>query len=158
MPLDPEEQLHLDAAEGFIHLGMYLDADAALDDIDPFSRHLPEVLAVRVKIYRALEKWELMQVVARKLTEYDPDDVQWWLSWADATMKAESVEAARLILVTALDVLDHAGLHYDLARYECLLGNIEGATSCLKRCFDLAPGWRLRALEDPDLEPLWQSL
>jgi hypothetical protein len=36
------------AAEGFLEVGMYLDADAALDDIDSYCRHLPEVLAVRV--------------------------------------------------------------------------------------------------------------
>jgi hypothetical protein len=35
---------------------MYLDADVALDDIDPYCRRLPEVLAVRVKIYQALER------------------------------------------------------------------------------------------------------
>ena len=46
MPLSPDEHIHLTAAEGFIQLGMYPDADAALDDIDPFCRHLPEVLAV----------------------------------------------------------------------------------------------------------------
>ena len=47
MPLSPDEQLHLRVAEVFMELGMYLDADAALDDIDPMCRHLPEVLAVR---------------------------------------------------------------------------------------------------------------
>lgn len=26
-----------------------------------FVRHLPEILAVRVRVYQALEKWELMQ-------------------------------------------------------------------------------------------------
>ena len=46
MSLSPDEQIHLTAAEGFIGLGMYLDADAALDDIDPLCRHLLEVLAI----------------------------------------------------------------------------------------------------------------
>ena len=61
MPLEPEEQQHVTAAQGYVELGMYLDADAELDRIDPDVRHLPEVLAVRVQIYDALEKWELMQ-------------------------------------------------------------------------------------------------
>ena len=46
----------------------------------------------------------------------------------------------------------------NLARYECQLGNIEGAAGCLKRYFDLDPGRRLKAFKDPDLEPLWLSL
>jgi hypothetical protein len=36
--------------QGFVSLGMFLEANAALDDIDPACRHLPEVLAVRLKI------------------------------------------------------------------------------------------------------------
>ncbi len=76
MPLSPDEHIHLIAAEGFISLGMYLDADAALDDIDPTYRHLPEVLVVRVKVYHALERWDLMEVVAKKMVEYDFDDTQ----------------------------------------------------------------------------------
>jgi hypothetical protein len=42
-----------------------------------FRRHLPEVLAVRVKVYQALERWGLMQAVAKRMVEYDPDGVGW---------------------------------------------------------------------------------
>jgi hypothetical protein len=31
-----DSQLHLTAAEGFIQLGFYMDADAALDEITPY--------------------------------------------------------------------------------------------------------------------------
>jgi hypothetical protein len=47
MPLEPEEQLHLEVAEGFFGLGMYLGADAAVDDIDRLSRPFPEALSPR---------------------------------------------------------------------------------------------------------------
>ena len=72
MPLSAEDLKHLTAAQGFTELGMWLDANAELEKIDPEVRHVPEVLEVRVQIYRALEKWELMQTVAKKLTEADP--------------------------------------------------------------------------------------
>ena len=36
MPLDPEQQAYLTTAEGYIGLGMYLEADAELDNVDPF--------------------------------------------------------------------------------------------------------------------------
>jgi hypothetical protein len=42
---------------------MYLDANAALDDIDPLCRHFQEVLAVRVKLYQALAQWDGLLVV-----------------------------------------------------------------------------------------------
>jgi len=80
MPLSPDNYILLNAAQGFIKMGSYMDAEAALDDIDPFCRHLPEVLAVRVRVYQALERWELMQAVAKRMVEYDPDDAGWWVS------------------------------------------------------------------------------
>lgn len=46
MPLSSDQHIHLAAAQGFIQLGMWLDADAALDDIDPYGQDAPEVLSV----------------------------------------------------------------------------------------------------------------
>ena len=82
MPLESTDQKHLSAAEGFVALGMYLDADAELDNIDPLCRATPEVLAVRLEIYSGLEKWELMQAVAEKLANYDPTNPQWAIAFA----------------------------------------------------------------------------
>ena len=117
------------------------------------------MLAVRIQIYQALEKWDLMEVVAKKLVEDDPDDVAWWILWAQATSRASSLEAGRLILVNALEHHEHdAGVHFNLACYECQLGNIQGAKDHLKTCFDIDPSWRLTALEDQRFEALWESL
>jgi len=59
MPLSNPDQQHLRAAHGFIELGMFAEANAELEEIDPFCRHLPEVLSARVVICHALKKWEL---------------------------------------------------------------------------------------------------
>jgi hypothetical protein len=56
MALEPPEQQHWQAAVGYVELGMFADADSELDKIDPFCRALPEVLAVRLAIYRGLKK------------------------------------------------------------------------------------------------------
>ena len=70
MPLEPEDQHHLTVAQGYAELGMFLDADSELEAIDPDVRHVPEVLTVRIQIYSALKKWELMQAVAKKMAQY----------------------------------------------------------------------------------------
>ena len=67
MPLEREEQQHVTAAQGYVELGMFLDADAELDKVDADLRHLPEILTVRLEIYQSLKKWELMQIIAKKL-------------------------------------------------------------------------------------------
>ena len=149
----------LSAAQGYVELGMHLDANDELEQISPEYRASPPALAIRLQIYRALKKWELMQIVAVQLVKADPNEVQWAISLAYATRRAESIPAAKCILENAVE--NHAKeplLHYNLACYECQLGNMEQAKQRLTKAFNLDPNCRLMALEDEDLEPLWSSL
>ena len=54
MPLEGPDQ-HLRAAHGFIELGMFEEANAELEEIDPFCRHLPEVLTASSHLPRSQE-------------------------------------------------------------------------------------------------------
>ncbi len=99
MLLEPPDQQHLAAAEGFLALGMYEDANSELEEIDPFCRRLPEVLAVRLGIYQGTKKWEMAQVVAKQLATDDPLNPQWPISLAYVTRRLESLEAAKAILL-----------------------------------------------------------
>jgi len=49
-------------------------------------------------------------------------------------------------------------IRYNLACYLCQLGDLESAKGYLKRAFEIDSSWRLQALEDEDLKPLWDSL
>jgi hypothetical protein len=113
MPFEGEDQRHVTAAQDYVELGLLLDADAELDCVDPYVWHVPEILVVRIQVYAALKKWELMQLVAKRMALYDPGDPQWTVSWAYATRRLDSIEAARLILITTSERRD---FHYNLAR------------------------------------------
>src|SRR5271154_2818695 len=140
MPLESENQNHLEAAHGYVDLGMFLDANEELEKIDPEVRHVPEVLALRLCIYQKLEKWDLMQAVALKLTRYDPADAQWAINLAYATRRSSSIGAAKAILE---DFLKLNGLEprvqYTLACYECQLGRVAKAKEYLSEVFTVAP-------------------
>ena len=82
MPLEPPDQQHWQAAVGYVELGMFEDANDQLEKIDPFNRAAPEVLAVRLAIYHGLKKWELMREIAKRLTDFQPNDIQWITSYA----------------------------------------------------------------------------
>src|SRR4030095_11337234 len=158
MPLEPEEQEHLTAAQGYLELGMPLEANAELERIDPYVRHLPEVLAVRVEIYRILERWELMATVAKKLSEYEASVPTWAFLFAHALRKSGSVERSWEVLLDACTRFPmNAAIRYDLACCECQLGNIQAAKQRLKEGFELDPNLRMRALSDPDLAPVWDE-
>ena len=80
MPLEPPDLQRWRAAVGFAELQMFQDANEELEKIDAFNRAAPEVLAVRIAIYHALQKWELMAEIAKRLADFQPDDVQWTIS------------------------------------------------------------------------------
>jgi lipopolysaccharide biosynthesis regulator YciM len=85
MSLEPPDQQCWKAAVGYVELGMFQEANDQLENIDPFNRAAPEVLAVRIAVYHGLKKWELMQEVAKRLAEFQPNDIQWTISLAYAT-------------------------------------------------------------------------
>ena len=159
MPLEPDNQHRLVAAQGYLELGLPLDANDEIETIEPEVRHLPEVLAVRVGIYRALEEWPLMQVVARQLALHERDEPDCTVAWAYATRRCDSLDAARLILVNAVERLPGVAVFaFNLGCYEAQLGDIASAKAHLSRAIELRGDLRQRALEDEDLRPLWDSL
>jgi tetratricopeptide (TPR) repeat protein len=159
VPLEQPDRQHSQAAAGYVELGMFLEANTELDKIDPFNRAAPEVLALRIEIYRGLAKWELMQELAKRLTDYQPDDVQWTISLAYATRRADSIEAAKEVLLNAEpNFPNEAAIKYNLACYFCQTGDIQNAKNYLKKAFEIDPNCRIAALEDKDLKLLWNSL
>ena len=117
------------------------------------------MLEVRLGIYRALEKWELMEVVARKLAQYDPDETRWRIAWSNASKLRGNTDAARLILLDAIKLTSGSGeLHFALACLEATAGNIEAANSALHSATKADPVLKKRALDEPALEKLWQSM
>jgi tetratricopeptide (TPR) repeat protein len=159
MPLGSSDLQHLRAVHGYLELGMFVEADVEIERIDAFFRSLPEVLAVRLGIYAGLQKWELMAAVAQKLAEHDPKDIQWSISRAYATRRAHSIETAGAILLEALKTHpDEPMIHYNLACYECQLGNLDGAKKHLVRATKADSKFKAMALDDKDLEPLWLEI
>jgi tetratricopeptide (TPR) repeat protein len=157
--LEQHDQQHLQAAERFLTLGMYEDANAELEEIDPYCKVLPEVLEVRLEIYGRTQKWDLMQVVAKKLAEHNPGNAQRVILSSYATRRAESIDAAKGILLEALQRHpEEPIIHFNFACYDCQLGDLESAKQRLMRAFEIEPKCREMVLDDTDLEPLWAEL
>ena len=89
---------HLSAASGFLALGMLDDAANELEEIPPVLKRSPEVVAIRVEIYRAASKWEEMAMLSRQLVKMRPDDSAAWLALAFAVRRAESPDAELAVL------------------------------------------------------------
>ena len=123
MPLEAADQLRLRAAHGYVELEMFEEANAELEEIDAFCRHSPEVLLARLAIYHGLRKWELLAIVAKKLTEWNPKEPSFFVDVAYATRRAESIHAAHAILTRAASLHPNdPTIQFSLACYEAMTG------------------------------------
>jgi len=101
----------------------------------------------------------LMQQIAKRLTQFQPDDNQWTISLAYASRRVDSIRAAKEILLNAESKFPKdAAIKYNLACYFCQTGDIKTAKNYLKQAFEIDLSWRMAALEDEDLKVLWESL
>lgn len=156
--MTPDER-HLQAAIGFLELGMPLDANDEVEAIEPARKTLSEVLAVRVEVFRALSKWQLMEVVARQLAFQQPDEPQNFISLAFATRRAIGVQEALAVLARVANRFPAcATILYNLACYAAVLGHLDVARNRLAEATKLESAFRKMALNDPDLSALHDEL
>jgi tetratricopeptide (TPR) repeat protein len=155
-PLDPADAARLQAAEGWLQLGNYLEANEELDRIAPRFRARPDVLEVRYNVFAAGGKWDGCLAIAETLTEQVPKRLFGWLALASARHHMGDTAGGYITLADASKRFEDAGLYYDLAHYACLLGEFEKAQMWLGNALHVGGNeWKLKALDDPRFERFW---
>lgn len=159
MMLSAADRKRLEAAEGFLALGLPMEAHDEIESIAPEARHLSEVLEVRLGIFQTLERWELVQTVAATLTKRDPQNLRAWLAWTTAERRQGRQDEARRVLSAGIAANSgrNGELWIALACLECDAGNLDRAKDALHKAIDTDGNLRLRALDEPALAPLWEA-
>lgn len=161
MKLEPPNTLHLRAALGWLELGNHLEANEELEKITPTLRAHPHVLDVRWRIYAAAKQWEPCVDLARALTKLVPDELVGWIHLAFTLHALKRTKEAWETLLPVADKFAGEWLvSYNLACYAATLGDLKSAWNRLERAFEIgdADKIKLKALGDPDLEPLWAQI
>lgn len=151
---------HLQYASGFIDLGMLRDAARELRAIAKADQRKPRVLTVWIDLHMHARRWKPLIAASRQLVRVEPRNDKGWISWAFGLRELNQVAAARLVLREAMPLHGKSCsvLHYNLACYECLLGNLPQAKRHLKIATDRDKAWEESALTDADLEALWPEI
>ena len=169
-PLEPPDSLHLKAAEGWLELGNPGEATAELDRITVALLVHPDVLELRWQINALAAKWETCLEIAAALTKAAPERAIGWIHLSVALHKLHRTKEAWDTLSPFLEQFPRDPVvAYDLACYACQLGDLPRAERLLTKAFELdfvdkafqqekANHLRRVALEDPDLEPLWNRI
>jgi Flp pilus assembly protein TadD len=147
---------HLEAALGYLALGMHQDAWDELESLPPKLRADDSVLELRIQIYQALEKWESARMLAESLAGRCPENVGWWILWAYSLRREKSIQEARAVLLEASKLHPNEALiPYNLACYSCVEGDLIGTKGFLTLAFSMRKDLRETALDDPDLDAIF---
>ncbi|MEM9400342.1 MAG: tetratricopeptide repeat protein [Verrucomicrobiota bacterium] len=148
--MKPEK--HIDAAKGYLALGMPDDAMDEIKSLDFTHRYKPEVLELTVAIHMSQKRWMNGLVLARALCDRFPMSGKPFLLTALCLDSLDRTEEARNVLLSAPSSLrNKAELHYNLSRFESKLGNESSARRYLKRALEINPDLKAKAITDLNL-------
>src|ERR1039458_39287 len=159
--LEYQDQRHLEAAEGWLGLGNQVEAFEELECITPQMRVHPDVLELRWQIYSKEKKWAACVHIARAITKLAPSLSNGWIHWAFSLHELKRTKEAKEVLLPVVGKFPKEYImRYNLACYECQLGNLKESRAWLEKTFELADEneVKLMALNDHDLEPLWREI
>jgi tetratricopeptide (TPR) repeat protein len=159
--LEPPNSFHVRAAQGWLELGNYAEANTELGKVAPELRTHPEVLKVSWEVYAAARKWEAALEVAVALIHNDSEDPLGWVHRSYCLHELRRTHEARDNLLRVVGKFPlSATMRYNLACYECQLGRLVQAKAWLRKAFVLGDKKKMKqaALGDRDLEPLWVEI
>ena len=159
--LEHFDRIHLNAAEGWLGLGDIVSASNELEEISPEFRVHPAVLLMRCEIYQAAKKWDYVISISETLVQQLPKLSEAWIHRSYALHELKKTQDAYDQLLPAVEKFKKLWVvPYNLSCYTCQLGRTDEAMAWLEMAIDRAgkKDIRLHALDDPDLEPLWDKI
>ncbi len=158
MPDPISSQHRADYALGYIALGLLPAAEAELTAVSAHDQSTPAVLGAWVELHLANHGWAQTIAAARQLVDLAPAEEHGWIAWAYALRELQRTAEAREVLLRAepLHGVRCALLHFNLACYECLLGDLAEARRRLDQAIALDSSYVVVAAADPDLQALRQ--
>ena len=149
----PERRISF--AQGYLALGMVNEAAAELEQLPPSAAQQPAALAVRLAVLHEQKKWIEVRDLSRAMVQHTPGEPALWVSWAYATRRAESLEAAEKVLREA--EARHPAeptIQFNLGCYACQRGDLNSARAHVDRAIAIDSKFAELAATDPDLAPL----
>jgi predicted Zn-dependent protease len=143
------------AAQGYAELSMFDDAIGELDSLPtPVVKH-GTVLELRTVILMQAKRWKTALSSARVLCRVEPERTSGFIHSAFCLHELGRTAEARDLLIAGPEALHiEPTFHYNLACYECALGNLALARLHLDKSFQLDKKFRDFARSDPDLAAL----
>jgi predicted Zn-dependent protease len=123
------------------------------------TKLIPLGVLLRLEILLSLERWDDAVALGTGACRQWPVIDGFFLKTVTALIELRDHQKAKDLLLASPESLQQkAAYWYDLACYQCRTGEIEEAKKSITECFNRDEILRMRALYDPDLEPIWESV
>ena len=161
--LKPPNTHYLTAAIGWLELGNPAEARAELAGIKPAQQDHPDVLEVRWLVAAEQARWEEGLQIAQALLQRAPRRSSGWLHQAYALRRVPDgglIKAWDALLPAFDKFPKEPTIPYNLSCYACQMKQLDTARLWLERAAVIGGKEKIKrmALEDLDLEPLWQEI
>jgi tetratricopeptide (TPR) repeat protein len=159
-PLEPPDVYHLRAAEGWVELGNFEEANEELERIAPHLRVHPEALAIRWEVSAHAKKWNLCVDIADAILKLAPEYPFGWIHRSFALHALRRTEEAFDNLLHVAEMFPKAWtVPFNLAWYCSQLGRFQEAQLWIKKAIDIDDrAVQVAVADDPDLKPLWDCM
>lgn len=157
-PEHPSRDLQrpLQAADGYLYLGMPTEALEELDGISPQQRNHSAALRARIRVLLHMKRWHAANDLSQLGAEIYPDENEFMVQRAFALHQLKKGGEAVKVLLSAPEWIRRTGiLHYNLACYEAQLGDLGTARQCIRAAIEINASFKKNARNDPDLQRLW---
>jgi tetratricopeptide (TPR) repeat protein len=146
-----------------LELGNTVEAGMELENISPAQENNADVLETRWLIFAKEKNWDAALQVARILIQRAPDSASGWVHQAYALRRAAGggLQAAWEALLPASQKFPkEAIIPYNLSCYACQMSRLAEAMTWLEKAIKIGENEKIKqmALNDPDLQPLWEEI
>jgi predicted Zn-dependent protease len=155
--LNPLERTLL-AAQGYFELQMFAEAVARLDELPLPAQTRSDVLEMRILILMTESRWADALAASETLCAAVPEEPAGFIHRAYCLHEMGCTAGARDLLMAGPPALQRdPTFHYNLACYECVLGNLDTARRHLERSLAMDAALGDVARNDPDLQRLREA-
>jgi tetratricopeptide (TPR) repeat protein len=152
-------QHYINAAQGYLELGMTDEALAELERVPEEDRDHEDVAQLRVYVLMRARRWDDALVSCEALRAARPELSLGYIHGAFCLHElGRTAEAMELLQQGPASLLREPVYFYNLGCYHAVLGNPEDAQSYLQMSFNMDEKFREIARYDPDLEGVMGKL
>lgn len=154
-----ESERRIIAAQGYVELGLYEEAEAELSALPGAMRERVDVIEILLLCLMGRHRWQEAHALAARLCQQEPAEPGGFIHAAFCLHElGRTAEAVAVLSGGPVALRTKAVYYYNMGCYHARLGNFDQSLSYLERAFEMDGDLRQHAKRDRDLDCLRAQL